>query len=78
MIYPQIHAGATSKQSSTNDGSDQVAPVMNLLPKKYVWYPNAKIESPVKTRKAESPVPKSISSYFRYQSVKVRNDPMTP
>jgi hypothetical protein len=51
---------------------------MPQLPKKYVWYPNTKIESPVKTRKAESPAPKTVSSYFRYKTVMVRNDPMTP
>lgn len=48
------------------------------LPKKYVWYPNTKLTSPVKTSKAVSPVPKTVSSYFRHKSVLIRNDPMTP
>jgi len=62
-----------SRNSSTKDGSEH-----SLLPKKYVWYPNMKIESPTKNKFAESPVPKSISSYFKHKSVNVRNDPMTP
>jgi hypothetical protein len=48
------------------------------LPKKYDWYPNLKLDSPMKTRKAESPAPKTIKSYFKHSTVIVRNDPMTP
>lgn len=70
MIYPQH---TSSRNSSTKDGSEN-----QFLPKKYVWYPNGKIESPMKQKFAESPVPKSISSYFKFKSVNVRNDPMTP
>lgn len=65
VLYPCL----SSRQST--DESD--------LPKKYGWYPNTQLGSPMKSaREAASPVPKSISSYFRHQSVKVRNDPMTP
>lgn len=37
------------------------------------------IDSPVQARKGESPLPKvAVSSYLRYKTVKIRQDPMTP
>lgn len=58
VIYPNLMF------HSTNDGSDTP-----ILPKKYVWYPNMQIESPVKTKNhvTDSPGPKTVSSYFRYK-----------
>ena len=32
----------------------------------------------MKQKFSETPLPKSISSYFKFKSVNVRNDPMTP
>lgn len=64
-----------SNHSSTNASSE--LQTMGL-PKKYDWYPNLKLDSPMKTRKAESPAPKTIKSYFKHSTVVVRNDPMTP
>lgn len=78
VIYPQHYHADGSKQSSTQDGSTVILPAQPDLPKKYVWYPNTKLVSPVKTSKAVSPVPKTVSSYFRHKSVLIRNDPMTP
>jgi len=80
-IFPQL-AGTSDKvkgdsatMKSTTDSGDALTP----LPKKYTWYPNCKIESPLKQGLiAESPKPKSISSYSRHSSVRVRNDPITP
>jgi hypothetical protein len=74
IIFPQL-AYHGSNHSSTNASSDVIT---QCLPKKYNWYPNLKIESPVKTRKAESPAPKTVKSFFKFSTVIVRNDPMTP
>lgn len=59
---------------STNDSGDPVTP----LPKKYSWYPNMQIESPMNRLVVESPKPKCISSFAKHNSIIVRNDPTTP
>jgi len=68
--------GDSNTVRSTTDSGEALTP----LPKKYTWYPNKKIESPLKQDRllAESPQPKSISSYGKHGQVKVRNDPTTP
>lgn len=74
IIFPQLQATG-SNHGSTN-ASSEAQPVS--LPKKYNWYPNLRLESPMKSKLAESPAPKTIKSFFKHSTVIVRNDPMTP
>jgi len=61
-------------KSTTDSG-----PSMTPINKKYSWYPNYQLTSPMKTgMQDESPAPKSIKSYHKHSSIQVRNDPTTP
>lgn len=73
-LFPQLHLQEKSAKSTNDSGEALFSPV----PRKYDWYPNNKIESPMKQMIAESPKPKSISSYGKHSGVVVRNDPITP
>lgn len=77
-IHPQLTSDqkmADSQQKSTTDSGEALTP----LPKKYWWYPNNKIESPIKQGVLDvTPKPKSVSSYAKHSSVMIRNDPITP
>lgn len=60
---------------STSDTGEPLTPI----PKRYNWYPNASLDSPLnKGLKAESPQPKTISSYGKHNLINVRKNPLTP
>jgi hypothetical protein len=71
--------GITTTEN-TSELSSQTGELPDALPKKYNWYPNRRLDLPLGMRKNSShtPGPKSISSFMRHASFKVRNDPTTP
>jgi hypothetical protein len=84
-IFPQLNqtdekvlkvpGSGSNSLKSTNESGQPLTPMQ----KKYDWYPNNSILSPMKPNiQAESPAPKSIKSFYKHSSVIVRNDPMTP
>ena len=72
-IFPQSNLSEEKNQpknassmKSTNDSGPSLTPIN----KKYNWYPNYSLASPMKTgMQAESPAPKSIKSYQKHSSI---------
>jgi hypothetical protein len=63
-VKTQSQSGSNNKNSSqlSSSESSQQSVAELLLPKKYQWYPNIKIESPQR-RLSISPAPKKISFF---------------
>lgn len=72
--------GATVELEGSAGLVKEMPKVLTNLPDRYTWYPNPRIESPMKLLKCGSitPPPKSISSYARHKGKSVRKDPTTP
>jgi hypothetical protein len=70
-IFPQCNlTDEKNKNSGSEKSTSESGPYFTPINKKYNWYPNLSLTSPMKKGlQAESPAPKSIKSYHKHSQV---------